>query len=520
MKPRISMREALAEKALLGSIMSGTSRYSWRVLLIAAAGEELTDDERVEFKKLTGREREPGVPCRELACASGRRSGKSSALAAYVTWIAALCDHRSALAPGEQGIVLVISRDQRASRVTLDYVSGLMRVSPFLSLLIANQTADSIELTNGISLEMRPCNKVSVRGISCVAVICDELSFWYTESSVANPDTEILAAVKPTLLTTNGPLLMASSVYAKRGVLYDYYKRYYGPTGPADVIVAYATSRDLNPSLPQELIDLEIEKDPTRNRAEYLSEFRSDVDGFIPREIVESCVGDYFELPPNPSLSYRLFVDPSSGVNGGDSFGMCIAHKLGDRIVVDAIREAQPPFSPSDVISNILVPLARSYFVTSATGDGYAGEYPRELFRTAGIAYELSKKHKSELYVDPFLPLLSSKKIDLPRNDRLISQICNLERNTQKSGRDQITHPPHGHDDLSNAVAGAVDVAYNFSLFDASYAWVSGPVAPAETDEQRKERHRRESEDWYRHKLRNYLAANGAFGAGPPWGRL
>jgi hypothetical protein len=38
-----------------------------------------------------------------------------------------------------------------------------------------------------------------------------------------------------------------------------------------------------------------IEKDPVRNRAEYLSEWRSDVTGFIPREVVEACVGDYHE---------------------------------------------------------------------------------------------------------------------------------------------------------------------------------------------------------------------------------
>jgi hypothetical protein len=76
-----------------------------------------------------------------------------------------------------------------------------------------------------------------------------------------------------------------------------------------------------------------------------------------------------------------------------------------------------------------------------------AGEYPKELVRTAGISYELAKQHKSELYTDPFLPLLNSKKIDLPRNARAINQICSLERPVQRSGRDQITHATHGHDD-------------------------------------------------------------------------
>ena len=37
---------------------------------------------------------------------------------------------------------------------------------------------------------------------------------------------------------------MASSVYAKTGVLYDSYKRYFGAAGPPDILVAHASSRD------------------------------------------------------------------------------------------------------------------------------------------------------------------------------------------------------------------------------------------------------------------------------------
>jgi hypothetical protein len=107
--------------------------------------------------------------------------------------------------------------------------------------------------------------------------------------------------------------------------LYDSYKRYFGAAGPPDILVAHGTSRDLNPSLPQDEIDRALEKDPMRNRAEYLSEWRSDVEGFIPREIVEACIGDYHELPPNPSICYRCFVDAASGVPEGDSYSIATA---------------------------------------------------------------------------------------------------------------------------------------------------------------------------------------------------
>jgi hypothetical protein len=59
MKPRLSLRKALNDKLLLGKSLTGDSWQAWRVLLIAAMGEKLTNDERELFKQLTNREHEP-----------------------------------------------------------------------------------------------------------------------------------------------------------------------------------------------------------------------------------------------------------------------------------------------------------------------------------------------------------------------------------------------------------------------------------------------------------------------------
>jgi hypothetical protein len=79
------------------------------------------------------------------------------------------------------------------------------------------------------------------------------------------------------------------------------------------------------------------------------------------------------------------------------------------------------------------------------------------------MMFNAAEKHKTQLYADPFLGLLNARRIDLPRHDRAINQICSLERSVQRSGRDQITHPTHGHDDIANAIAGAVDLVYSHS---------------------------------------------------------
>jgi hypothetical protein len=466
------MREALADPYLFGPIMSGSSWYGWRALLIAAAGDELTDDEREEFKRLTHREREPGKFCRELVVIAGRRAGKSTAMCILAIWVACLCDHRDTLARGEIGVVLMVSRDQRVSKMLLDRIAEIMALSEPLASMIVNRTQDAVVLVHNVRIELRPASYTNLRGPTYLIVLADEVAFWLTSDDYANPDSEVLTAVRPGLITTGGPLVMISSAYAQKGELFESWRRYFGPTGPPDILVAHATSRDLNPSLSQEEIDRAIERDPVRNRAEYLSEFRNDISGFVPREVILACGGDYYELPPQSGIAYRCFLDQASGI-GEDSYAMAIAHKYGETVIVDAIRETRPPFSPAAVVNDVLVPLCKAYGVSSVTSDDYAAGFSRALIFNAGLAFAPVKKHKSELYLE-LLPLLNSQRISLPRNERLVNQIAGLERSTMRSGRDTIDHGPHSHDDVANAVAGAADLAYNFSLFDFSYGFVDG----------------------------------------------
>jgi hypothetical protein len=44
--------------------------------------------------------------------------------------------------------------------------------------------------------------------------------------------------------------------------------------------------------------------------------------------------------------------------------------------------------------------------------------------------------------------------VSLLDHPKSINQLCDLERRTGK-GRDSIDHPPNGHDDIANALAGA-----------------------------------------------------------------
>jgi hypothetical protein len=341
--PRISLRKALADPQLLGSTLHDESWQPWRGLLIGAMGEELSNDERENFCKLTGREREPGQRIEELVCVVGRRGGKSRAMATLACYVAGLCEHD--LAPGERGVALLIAPDQRQAKIALDYATAVFEGSPVLRQLVGNRTQDELELKSGISIEVRAASFRRLRGPTYVAVFADEAAFWPADEWSSNPDVEILNAVRPGLATTQGPLFIASSPYSRRGVLFDSFRRNYGADGDPLILVAKGTSRELNPSLAQSVVDRALERDPISAAAEYLAEFRADIEGFVRFEVVQACLGDYFEAAPASGCRYSCFVDPSGG--SADSFTLAIAHKDTDkRVVVDAVREVRPPFSP------------------------------------------------------------------------------------------------------------------------------------------------------------------------------
>jgi hypothetical protein len=79
-----------------------------------------------------------------------------------------------------------------------------------------------------------------------------------------------------------------SSPYGRRGFLWDSYKKHYGPEGDPSILIVQGASRDFNPSLPQSVIDAALRRDALANSAEYLGQFRTDVEALLTQEAVEA----------------------------------------------------------------------------------------------------------------------------------------------------------------------------------------------------------------------------------------
>ena len=390
---------------------------------------------------------------REFYAICGRGAGKSRVVALLATCFAASREYKRA--PGERIYVGVFAPDRKQSRVTFRYIVGLLRSVPELAALVERSLDESLDLSSGVTIEVITATRAAPRGRAYALAIVEEAAFLPTGDS-ANPDTDLLTALRPALARVPGSLLaVVSSPYARRGVLWDAWRRHH-QAPPPDVLLVQAGTLALNPTFDKRAIERAREEDPAAAAAEYDAQFRSDVESFVSREVVEAAVvPGRRELPPVAGVQYSAFCDPAGG-SGTDSFTLAIGHRDGP-VVVDAVRERRPPYSPEAVVAEF-ADLLRRYSIRTVTGDRYAGEWPREAFRRHGVSYEVSDRPKSDLYRDA-LPLLNSGQIELLDVPRLAAQLGSLERRTARGGRDSIDHAPGGHDNLANAVLGLAATA-------------------------------------------------------------
>jgi hypothetical protein len=447
----MNILEVMDDPELFGRWFAGPSWMAWRAFLRALFGLPTSDTDLAIFSECTGRASVRSYSEAWLVC--GRRAGKSFVLALVAVYLATFRSYREHLAPGERATILVIATDRRQARVIFRYIKGLITGTPMLKAFLQGEPrADNLDLYNGVTIEVGTASYRTSRGYSFAAVLADEIAFWPTDSS-AEPDYEILDAVRPGLATIPGAMLLcASSPYARRGALWDAFQRYYGQDG-TDVLVWRAPTRTMNPTVPQGIIERAVERDVASAASEYYAEFRNDVDAFLTLEAIQAVVPiGVRERAPINRFRYAAFCDPSGGSR--DSMTLAVSHIQDKRVVIDCVREVRAPFRPDDAVRDFVETLKR-YGVKTIIGDRYAGEWPRDAFARYGIRYKASEKVKSDIYRE-VLPLINSCECELVDDPRLIAQFASLERRTSRGGRDSIDHPPHGHDDLANAVAGAL----------------------------------------------------------------
>jgi hypothetical protein len=450
MSPRQKLPErttpaaAMADAKLLGGAFRGESWARWGAVLKAAYAEPLDETELALFREVAERE-PPSRQVKELWCIVGRRGGKDS-IASAVAAVAALGDYRAQLRPGERATVMCLAVDRDQARIIHRYIAAYFKARPLLSGLIERETDDGLELNNGVEIVIATNSYRAVRGRTIVCVIMDEVAFWRSEESTT-PDAETYTALLPAMVTIPNAILVGiTTAYRRKGLAFDRWRDAYGKPDD-DVLVVLGTSQQFNPLLPAEVISRHLERDPEAAAAEWLSEWRSDLADFLDRELVEAAIDvGTAARPPRPDVTYFAGADPSGG--RGNAFTAAISHAEGDRVVLDALFERRSPFEPASTVAEVAA-LLREYGIT---GDNFAAEWVVDAFRAQGTIYRRSERNRSAIYID-CLPLFTAGRARLLDTPRLTHQFVALERRTSRAGKDSVSKPPGGADDLCNAAA-------------------------------------------------------------------
>jgi hypothetical protein len=467
----VTIIEAIHDPQLFRPLFKNLDTWtSWLCILRAIFGLPMDEADLLLCRELTGRQDPPLQQVQECWFAKGRRGGGSFILAVIAAYLGTFRDYRPFLAPGERGIIMILATDRRQARVIMRYLTAIVNTVGLLRAMIVHQDNESIDLDNGVTIEIHTGSYRTIRGYTVVAALLDEVAYWRSEES-ANPDGEIVAALRPSMCTIPNSLLIGiGSPYRKNGVLFEAWKRHYGHD--SDVLAIQASSQQMNPTIPQSVIDRAMEADPVAARSEWFAQFRDDIGSFLDSDAIERSIEvGRLERPPQPGVQYVAFCDPSGGAH--DAMTLGIAHRATCRtprsaqeerdqqqqpvrVSLDVCRGIQPPFDPANVVKEFAA-LLKSYRCWTVTGDRYSAEWVVSSFRQHGIQYKHSELSKSELYLE-CLPLFMTNCVELLDVRKLTLELMGLERRTGRSGKDSVDHAPNAHDDFANSCCGALSL--------------------------------------------------------------
>jgi Phage Terminase len=383
----------------------------------------------------------------------GRQSGKTSKLAAPIALFETFRDH--GLPPGQEAYVMLLAPTIAQARIALRSIRNYLRGSKILSKRIVRTTKDEIVLDHGIIIGCYASTYDGVRGRIIVAAICDEMAFWPHEETSANPEEEVIAALRPGMITVKNPkLIKISTPYAKQGLLWAEFQR----RAELDFPVWQLPSHEMNPKI--SLSDLEREQrrgEEKYHLREYLAEFVDSVSGWTTPEILDPCIArGRRELPPVRDGFYLAALDPASRHN---DFALAILHRSSDgKIIEDRVARRTgtktAPLAFRAVLAEIKS-ILDDYGINSAVGDQFCSDVIRQDLLELGVSYEIctfGPQTRAMIFTN-LKHLLVQDKIELLEDPEQLRQLRNLRE--ERTDRGQIDVRPSGgmKDDLAVAIA-------------------------------------------------------------------
>jgi hypothetical protein len=401
---------------------------------------------------------------RKWLLALGRRSGKDLMAAIIAIFDAVLGDYSGMLRPGEERFIVVVATRVDQARQFIRVVRELLEHAPDASLralVEVDGSADEIRLRSGVTIVAMPCSSRATRGLAVTTLILNEAAHMSTADEGWQAGRAVYRALLPATVQFGDKALvivMSSPLWAT-GIFWDLFSA--GVSGADPTIhVEQLPTWELNPTVTRESLEPEFLADPDSARVEYGAEFAEGAGAFLNATAVHECVvSGRTALPALPELRYVAAADPAFAA-GGDAFTFCIAHKVGNTVVLDRLLSWRGRSSPlnSDAVLDEIAAVAHEYRIREVVSDQYAVVPLADGLRRRGV-YLRGQPLTNELKADIFTSLkrtLNTGEVELLDDPRLAAELVHLQVRPSPSGKPRISAAAGHHDDLAMVVATVV----------------------------------------------------------------
>ncbi len=364
-------------------------------------------------------------PSKRICACMGRRSGKSSTIAAKAV-------HFAITRPKVR--ILIVSPTLRQSMEMFDTLANFVYTSPYLLSSIREKTRTRIIFTNGSKVEALPCGPSghTLRGKEAHLLILDEAAFI--------PEEVLTNVTFPMVAATDGYIWLLSTPFDRDHVFYKAFTS-------KDWSIYHLPS-SVNPLIKPEFLQEQKELiGEERFAMEYLAEFVDDAHAYYPMTLLRPCIQDY-QLTPQPGFGGE---DPG----GKESYAaFAVVAREGQTLkVVHALQERGLTYTEFNLKVADYNKRHRlfSHIVDQTGLGGPIVEHLQQLgLRVQGL--NLNDRNKEQILSNLKL-LFEQKSIVFPHDLALINSLNAIEYERTRIGGYKFSHRRGTYDDLAMALA-------------------------------------------------------------------
>ena len=387
---------------------------------------------------------------RRLVLRVGRRGGKSSTLSRLAVVEVLYGTHK--VPPGDVGYFAIISTTKEEAGARLVTIRAILD-----AIGVGYSPVDAGLVIHGRNLGFKvyAATIAGVSGFTAVGFLADELAKWRDRETGANPATEVLRSLGPTMATQpSAKAILSSSPFSTIDAHAEAYDR-----GDTDgQMVAMAPTWVANPTITEaDTKDLEPDE-PTRLREYGAIPLSSGTQYWFDAEAIKACLRDY--PLPHPASPGQAVTAGGDLAFVSDSAALVIGHTTGEWekafFRLADLLELQPtpgnPLRPSATIKAFAEKL-RYHRCGSLMADAHYKQSVIEHLDEHMLAFLDAPTNVA----DPFVRLrvlIHGSRCELPKHPRLLRQLTEVMWRPTPNNAISIIQPRTGggHGDIVSAL--------------------------------------------------------------------